>query len=322
MNCVLLMLLMVSSVFSQELSRNKEKLETQKEPKDYRIGPGDVLSINIVGLYDRVLPVSNSGKVHIPNLGVITVTDMTPSQVQSEVSRRLRERDLVKDPWVHVRVVDYRARTVYILGEVQEPGQFQIRDEMYLTDLVALGLGFNEVTSPVIYLYRRNPGDLDTEKHDAKQPGEVNKPYEQALRIELKQLLSGEKPELNVQLTGGEVLYVPERHPEFYYVIGDVGKPGAISVVEGQKDLASQAISRAGGPTRTAKMKKGLVLRYDKDGTRQELAVDFDSILRGKKPDFPVEPNDVIYIPGSNAKTLSYGFLGVIPSIATSALVF
>ena len=119
------------------------------------------------------------------------------------------------------------------------------------------------------------------------------------------------------------MLYCPERRREFFYVLGDVNRPGAIEIPPRQEVLASRAISLAGGPTRTARMGKGLVVRYSGSREREDLAVDFQAILRGKKSDFPIRPNDVIYIPGSTVKTLLYGFLGVVPGVAHSAaLVF
>ena len=44
-----------------------------------------------------------------------------------------------------------------------------------------------------------------------------------------------------------------------------------------------------------------------------------DELLKGKKPDFAIEPNDIIFIPGSSVKTLAYGLLGVIPSVTQGA---
>ncbi len=47
-----------------------------------------------------------------------------------------------------------------------------------------------------------------------------------------------------------------------------------------------------------------------------------DAILKGEAPDIPIRPNDVIFIPGSNIKTIGYGMLGIIPTIAASAVIY
>ncbi len=66
---------------------------------------------------------------------------------------------------------------------------------------------------------------------------------------------------------------------------------------------------------KTAKMNSGLLVRYDELGARQELAVNFSDIFKGKKMDFPIQSNDVIFIPGSNIRTIGYGLLAVIPGV-------
>jgi polysaccharide export outer membrane protein len=287
--------------------------------QDYRIGPGDVLSIGVLGLneFDQTIRVSNSGKVHIPHLGILKVVDMTPSQLESAIAGKLAAVDLVKEPWVQVRVVEYRAHPTYILGEVMQPGQFLIGDEMYVMDLISLAAGFNEVASPVGYLYRRL---IKTSESTGEAVKESN--AEEVVEINFQQLYDGSHPELNIKLRGGDVLYVPQRQENFYFVVGDVRTSGAFEIPSGQQVLTTQAIAKAGGPMKTAKMSKGMLMRYDPKGNRQEQAVDFKAILDGRRPDFPVMPNDIIFIPGSSAKTLGYGLLAVIPGIAQGILIF
>jgi hypothetical protein len=62
-------------------------------------------------------------------------------------------------------------------------------------------------------------------------------------------------------------------------------------------------------------MSKGILLRFDGQGGRKELPVDFDAILRGRLADFPIQEDDIIFIPGSNVKTLGYGLLNIVPSL-------
>lgn len=276
----------------------------------YRIGPGDLLSLRVTGepIFTRTTRVSNSGKIHMPHVGILRVSDLTTSELEAELARQLRERGFVKEPWVTVRVEEYRSQPVYILGEVILPGQFVIRDEMYLTDLIALSGGFNEVASPVGYLYRRKPdaGDLP--------PGEA--PADEALPVDFAALNEGRNPELNVRLRGGDVLYVPQRRQEHVFVVGDVVRPGAYKR-DDKRLLASQALAMAGGPLRTAKLGRGLIVRFDANGARQEIPMDFGAILRGRRPDIPIEADDILFIPGSRAKSFGYALLGFLPGVVS-----
>ena len=80
--------------------------------------------------------------------------------------------------------------------------------------------------------------------------------------------------------------------------------------------LLSQALARAGRPVRTAKESACLLVRSLPDGTLQQRPFDYQAVLRGRRPDWPLEVNDIIFVPGSNAKTVAYGLLGMLPDIA------
>jgi polysaccharide export outer membrane protein len=276
----------------------------------YRIGPGDLLSIAVSNIkqFEQTVRVSNTGKIHVPFLGVLKVADLTPTELERSLADRLRSEGLVKDPWVGVAIQQYRAQPVYILGEVMDPGQYVIRDEMYLIDLITLSGGFNDVATPVGYLYRRRP---EGEQPAAAAGTDVL--GDDAIEIDFRALNEGKRPDLNLKLRGGDVLYVPQRRKQHFFVVGDVNKPGAYEMAGPATLLSSQAVSKAGGPSRTAKMSKGVLVRFDETGARQEIPVDFKAVLEGRKPEIPIKPNDIIFIPGSGAKNLAYGLLGAVP---------
>ncbi len=62
-------------------------------------------------------------------------------------------------------------------------------------------------------------------------------------------------------------------------------------------------------------MSDGILVREGESGSRQELKLDFAAILKGKSPDYPVRPDDVIFVPGSAAKTIGYGLLELSPGL-------
>jgi hypothetical protein len=64
---------------------------------------------------------------------------------------------------------------------------------------------------------------------------------------------------------------------------------------------------------KTAKMSDGVLVRYGDNGERQELAVNFDEIMKGKGEDFFMRPNDIIFVPGSKFKNLGYSLLNLVP---------
>lgn len=43
-----------------------------------------------------------------------------------------------------------------------------------------------------------------------------------------------------------------------------------------------------------------------------------EAVLRGRQPDWWVEVNDIIFVPGSSFKTVGHGLPGMLPNIATT----
>lgn len=285
--------------------------------RDYVIGPGDTLSFGVFGLpeFAQVSRVSNSGKIHLTSLGILTASGKTIAGLESEVAGLLRERELVKEPWVIVQVTESRAHPVYLLGEVMTPGQFQITDEMYLNDLITLGQGFNDVATPVGYLYRRKGDTTPTGVEEETNDGMY------AIPIDFNAVQTGLRPDLNLKLQGGDILYVPQRRPEYYFVIGEVASPGLLEMKRGQKLRLTQAVAQAGGLSRLAKASKIMLVRYAEDNSREELEINFKKVLSGDVPDPELRFGDVIYVPGSKAKSAGLAFASILPGVAQQRVI-
>ncbi|RPI29581.1 MAG: hypothetical protein EHM61_01105 [Acidobacteria bacterium] len=288
---------------------------------DYRLGPGDQLQITLHGFDDpiHVVRVSNSGKIHLPFLRIFPVSGLTPHELEVEIANRLKQQRLIKNPQVQVTVTEFRAQPVYILGEVGLPGQYVLTETRYLLDLITMAGGVSFRSRKEAFLYRRNPNPTMPAK-----PGEKDAPADPGAlytvtKVDLSGLIDGKEPNLNIPLQGGDLLYVPQRVTGTFYVVGEVLKTGPLEVPEGGPLLVTRAISMAGGPTKTAKMSKGMLVRYDESGIREERPVDFVAIFKGKQPDFEVRANDVIFIPGSKFKTVGYGILGALPQMVGRA---
>jgi polysaccharide biosynthesis/export protein len=134
---------------------------------EYRIGPGDLLALSVLGApeLDVRARVSNSGRIHVPFVGVIHVADLSVRELEADLGKRLRESGLIQQPWVSVRINQYRAQPVYILGEVMMPGQFIMKEEMRVADLIIKAIGLATTAGPVGYLYRRKDASAGPMSH-------------------------------------------------------------------------------------------------------------------------------------------------------------
>jgi polysaccharide export outer membrane protein len=78
--------------------------------------------------------VDSEGNIEFPILGTIPVAGLSRQELQSSLKIKISE--YVQDPIVNVRILNFQ---VSVLGEVKNPGTYDVRDE-YLTLPQALGL--------------------------------------------------------------------------------------------------------------------------------------------------------------------------------------
>jgi len=103
-------------------------------PPDYQVGPGDELVLILTGevelSYD--LPVTREGFVVIPQVGEIYVANQTLDQLRDVLYTRLGRvysgvrRGANARTQFTLSVANVRANQVYVVGEVNQPGAYQI----------------------------------------------------------------------------------------------------------------------------------------------------------------------------------------------------
>lgn len=70
--------------------------------------------------------VNPAGYINFPMLGEIHVAGLTRSEVARYIEKELMEKDLVKNPVV---IVEYKNTAIYIGGEVNAPGKYEINKD-------------------------------------------------------------------------------------------------------------------------------------------------------------------------------------------------
>jgi len=288
---------------------------------DYQLGAGDQIEVTIVGVGPKTYKISESGEITIPPLGNVKVAGLTAVDAEATIAAKLKEEKLLSDPEVLIYISSYEAKPVYVVGDLDRPGEFMMSQQLTLMDLIFIAGGVDLAAGRYGYLHRR----LSPEAEDGVPVGlldrpDLARPGTEVIKVDLQPMKDGSVLNPNYSLRRGDVFVVPRRQIDVFYVIGDVGAPGAFRIAPETHMSVSRAIAIAGGPTKTAKMSAGIVVRYASDGTRSEFPVDFAAILTGRQPDIPVQPNDVIFIPGSSAKTMGYGLIGSLPGILSAAI--
>ena len=141
------------------------------DPKDYRIGPEDVLDINVwknPELSRERIPVRPDGKISHPLINDIDVAGLTTSQVKAEVTQRLAR--FIENPEVSVVVREVHSAKVSVSGNVRMPGYFELKTpDVTVLDMIAKAQGLNEFADKgnIKVIRRGQKGAIDFKYTDA-----------------------------------------------------------------------------------------------------------------------------------------------------------
>jgi len=124
---------------------------------DYIIGVGDILNINTWKEEDlsfTEVHVRNDGKITFPLLDDLPAEGKTTVELKIIIEKKLAE--FVEAPSVTVTLMNPVSQRYYILGEVQEVGEYPLIKKLTVVQAFALAKGFTEWASKdKIILYRR-----------------------------------------------------------------------------------------------------------------------------------------------------------------------
>jgi polysaccharide export outer membrane protein len=104
---------------------------------DYEIGPGDVLSVVVIGQAQMTgsFPVDTEGMVNFPILGKIKAAQHTTVELERKVTTLLAD-GILRRPQVTVSVAEYGSQRVFVTGEVQRPGRYALKADRSLLGLL------------------------------------------------------------------------------------------------------------------------------------------------------------------------------------------
>ena len=91
------------------------------------VGPGDLLSISVVG--EKDLPteyrVQSDGTIDFPYIERTKVSGLEPQGIVDLIRKRLMEKQILTDPQVSLFVKTYESKKIRLVGQVQKPGSIE-----------------------------------------------------------------------------------------------------------------------------------------------------------------------------------------------------
>jgi len=219
----------------------------------YVVGPGDSLSIDLWGGISQsfIRVIDREGRVALPESGAVQVAGLTLEKVQGVLTQALRQQ--YRDVKVAVTVAKLRSIRVYVVGDVQRPGAYDIGS--LSTSLNALYAAGGPTSVGSLRVMRHYRGKL--------QVGEIDL-YDF--------LLHGVQSEDRLQ--EGDTVLVPPAGPQIA-VYGAV-KRAAIYETKGEATLGS-ILEDAGGATVAAELGHIEIDRIDANRERETVSLDLSA---------------------------------------------
>src|SRR5262247_633233 len=169
--------------------------------QEYRIGPGDVLTITVWGQPDlsRDYTVDPDGFTPFPLINRVRAGGLTTRELAATLVALLG-KDYLVDPQVIVSVKEYLSQKVTILGETARPGVFYLTGPTTLVDVLSKAGWLSKNAGKQILVVRDQPlAGLRAQGGDTT-----------ILRLNVDKLQAGNNAE-NVRVQAGDTIFVVSR---------------------------------------------------------------------------------------------------------------
>ncbi len=133
--------------------------DEQLAPVAYRIRGSDKLQVTVFkqeSLSGEVL-VREDGRITVPLVGDVAVLGKTPPEAAIEIAEKLSNTGFIDKPSVSVAVLETRQPSFAVVGEVKQPGSFELQPGTTVLDGIALSGGLSEFAEKdKIFVIRKN----------------------------------------------------------------------------------------------------------------------------------------------------------------------
>jgi polysaccharide export outer membrane protein len=271
------------------------------EDEEYRLGKGDEIAVDFAGRPDlsAKLVIGPDGRITLPLAGDIALAGLTRPQSAAAIEAALTP--YYSNLAAQVAVTKYTANKVLLLGAVERPGILTFDGTPTLLEALTRG-GMNTA------------GDKSSQ---IPERCAIYRGHDQVVWIDLKALLSAGNALADLRLRRDDVIYVPSGAERFVSVLGEVGRPGAISLTS-TSTLAS-VLAQAGGFTGKAGAKPHIQIVDPASGSSRTIS--FNDVLNPiKSLEVTLHPGEIVYVPQSGFYRATYVLERLNPAISIGTL--
>lgn len=147
---------------------------------DYRIGPQDLLEVQVFGVDNlrRDVRVNSRGAITLPLVGTVIIGGLTGEEAETLIASKY-EKDYLQDPQVSVFIKEYTSQRITLEGAVAKPGIYPIRGDTSLMQAIAIAGGQGALSDlNEVMVYRREGGEKKIYTYDLNRirAGEAEDP--------------------------------------------------------------------------------------------------------------------------------------------------
>lgn len=275
---------------------------------DYKIGPGDVLTIIVWDHPELTTPagqyrsadqagtvVNEDGTIFYPYVGTLNVAGKTTRQVRDMLAKGLAK--YIEKVQLDVRMAAFRSKRVYVVGEVTKPGLLEVTD----------------IPLTVLEAVNRAGGFAPEADHSRVLLTRKGATY----RVDIQAMYENGATEQNALLEPGDILNVQDRSFNKIFVLGEVTKPGSLVMTKKRSTLA-EALADAGYITQDRSNPKWIYVMRGESETPQLFHLD------GSSPDamlladrFPLRPRDIVYVDAADVVRWNRVVSNILPTAQT-----
>ena len=230
------------SVFAGEPS-GFTQIEDLPVPNDYIVAPGDEIKVQVYGKDNaqHSLVINREGIINYPQLGPIYVAGQTFAQLRESLTKTIKQKIIGID--VAVSMGSMRTMQIYIVGEMKQPGAYNVNGLTTVTQALIAAGGVQESGSLRNVQLKRNGRVIQD--------------------IDMYQLLLKGNTQSDIRLLAGDTLFVPTKGGEV--IIDGAVKRSAIYELKGSSTLG-QLVANAGGTDADAYLQQVSIRRLTDKG--------------------------------------------------------
>ena len=236
--------------------------------REFLLGAGDSIHVTVYRNPDLTLDtrVNENGSINYPLAGTVVIGGLSIPDAEALIAKRLKLGGFMQDPQVNIAMLAVRGNMVSVLGQVNHPGLYPVDPaNLRLSQVLAIAGGVAATGGDKIVLVGKREG----------------KSYRREINI--ASIYLDNKPEDDVNIFGGDEIYVPLA--PMFYIYGEVQRPGASVVLRDMTVM--QALAQGGGLTLRGTARNIQLIRTKPDGSVEKLY----PAMTDK-----IQPNDVLYV--------------------------